>query len=152
MGLAVGCLTDLINFALHPTGMFFPGFTLTQGMTAALPGLFTLHRDPLTWRKLDPEWSPHLNQPGEEERPLGATVWAYLRLLGIFAVTKLITSVLMVSYFSHKVTLGTPLLYEISHRAVVQAWHVPIYTFLSLAVLQGLAQTDLYARLLKARR
>lgn len=154
MGLAVGCLTDIINFSLRPAGMFFPGFTLTQGLTAMLPGLMSLGRDPLTWRPLtakslpDQAPTPVLEAP----EPQRGTLASYLRLLGIFAVTKVLTSVLMVSYFTSKVTLGTPFLYELTQRAIVQAWHVPIYAFLSLAVLRGLSHTDLYGRILRARR
>jgi hypothetical protein len=66
-------------------------------------------------------------------------------------LTKILTSVLLVSVFTSKLA-GTPLAYELTHRAVIQAVHVPIYALLALLVLQGLAQTDLYQRMLKARR
>lgn len=145
-GFAIGCLTDLVNFALHPSGMFFPGFTLTQGLTAMLPGLFTRHRDPLSGKPL---WGD-----GGYALPLiHAHPWlAYLRLLVMFAVTKILTSVLMVSVFTSKIVLGTPLLYELIHRATIQAVHVPIYALLALLVLQGLSQSELYERILRARR
>jgi ECF transporter S component (folate family) len=145
-GFAVGCLTDVINFSLHPTGWFFPGFTLTQGLTAMLPGLLTARIDPLTGRPL-----PAPGEPRPEARQ-GHSVAAYLRLLGIFALTKLLTSVLLVSLFTSRVTRGTPLAYELTKNGLTQAVHVPIYALLALGVLQGLAQTDLYERLLKARR
>ncbi len=145
-GFAIGCLTDLINFALHPSGMFFPGFTLTQGLTAGLPGLLTRRKDPLTGRPL---WGD-----GGYSLPLTSAhpVLAYLRLLLIFAFTKVITSVLLVSLFTSKITLGTPLLLELWHRALIQAVHVPIYAFLALLVIQGLGQNELYERILRARR
>lgn len=154
-GLAVGCLTDLINFALHPSGMFFPGFTLTQGLTAMLPGLATWGRDPLTWQRVEsPRQSTVEREKGERDRSPSpfSPVWAYLRLLGIFAVTKALTSVLMVSYFTSRYVAGTPLEAELISRAAIQAVHVPIYALLALLVLQGLAPTDLYRRILKARR
>lgn len=147
-GFAIGCLTDIINFALHPSGPFFPGFTLTQGLTAMIPGLMTRKIDPLTGLRLDP--APCDDKVSPARAPSRSFV-AYLRLLGIFGVTKLLTSVLMVSFFTSHL-IGTPLEYELTHRAVIQAVHVPIYAFLSLLVLQGLAPTELYRRILKARR
>ncbi len=158
-GFAVGCLTDLINFALHPSGPFFPGFTLTQGLTAMLPGLATWGRDPLTWRRVAPR-ELELTKKGEPLPPsnqLPPLTWwasclAYLRLLLIFGVTKALTSVLLVSYFTSRYVAGTPLEAELISRAAIQAVHVPIYALLALLVLQGLASTDLYTRMLKARR
>ncbi len=145
-GFAIGCLTDLVNFALHPSGMFFPGFTLTQGLTSGLPGLLTRKKDPLTGGAL---WGD-----GGYALPLSAfhPMKAYLRLLLIFGFTKILTSVLLVSLFTSKIVLGTPLLFELWHRALIQAVHVPIYAFLALLVMQGLGQSELYERILRARR
>ena len=120
-GFAVGCLTDLIGFAFRPTGPFFPGFTLTQGLTCMLPGLFTRLRDPFTWREPD----------SEVKIPRGGSVGAYLRIFGIFA--------------------GTPLMYELNTRALAQLTHVPVYALMAFAILQTLSQTELYERILKAR-
>lgn len=148
-GLAIGVLTDGINFALHPSGPFFPGFMLTQGLTAMIPGLMFRFSDPLTGRSLD----------GTNERPSWQRLFVgthpvivYLRLLFAFGLTKLFTSVLLVSYFTSVFILGTPLAYELGHRALIQAFHVPVYAFLAQGVLQGLSTTDLYRRILKARR
>ncbi len=145
-GFAIGCLTDLVNFALHPAGMFFPGFTLTQGLTAMLPGLMTRRRDPMTGKPL---WGD-----GGYALPLMSVhpALSYLRLLAIFAVTKILTSVLLVSIFTSKIVVGTPLVLELAHRAMIQAFHVPVYAFLALMVLRGLAQSELYGRILRARR
>lgn len=149
-GFAIGCLTDIINFALHPSGFFFPGFTLTQGLTAMIPGLMTRGIDPLTGLRLVKE-SP--SEPALEGAlpPRYARWRAIVRLLWIFGLTKVITSVLMVSYFTSNL-VGTPIEYELSHRAMIQLVHVPIYAVLSVLVLEGLAPTDLYRRILKARR
>jgi len=138
---AVGCLTDLIGFAVRPTGPFFPGFTLTQGLTAMIPALFTLKRDPLTWR----------STRSEEQRPVGGTIGSYLRLLGIFAVTQVITSVVMVSFFRWHL-FNMPLDVELVHRALAQAAHVPLYALMALLILQALSQRELFKRLLTARR
>lgn len=155
-GFAIGCLTDLINFALHPSGPFFPGFTLTQGLTAMLPGLVTWGRDPLSWKKAR---SGKAEGPEGWERAEGrsssswwASCAAFLRLLLIFGVTKALTSVLLVSYFTSRFVAGTPLEAELISRAAIQAVHVPVYALLALLVLQGLSPTDLYRRILAARR
>jgi len=138
----LGCLTDLIGFMLRPTGWFFPGFTLTQGLTCLIPALFARGKDPYTWRE----------EKSEDREPRGGSVGAYLRLLLIFAVTQSITSVWMVSFFTAKVVAGTPLVYELTKRSIAQAMHVPVYAFLALAILRALSETDLYKRLLRARR
>jgi ECF transporter S component (folate family) len=141
-GFAVGCLTDLIGFAFRPTGPFFPGFTLTQGMTCMLPGLFTRGKDPFTWR----------DEKSENRVPRGGAIGSYLRLLVIFAITQAITSVLLVSIFRSKLVAGTPLLYELTTRGIAQLTHVPVYAILAFAILKTLSETDLYERLLKARK
>lgn len=145
-GFAVGCLTDLIGFAFRPFGPFFPGFTLTQGLTCMLPGLLTLGRDPFTWL-------PVKRDLGEERSTPEQQSWiSYLRLVSIFGITQLITSVLMVSYFTSQFVIGTPLELELATRALAQATHVPVYAFMALAVLRVLSRTDLYERVLKARK
>lgn len=140
-GFAVGCLTDLIGFAFRPTGPFFPGFTLTQGLTCMLPGLFTKNRDPFTWRT-----------PDEYDKPSrrGAFI-AYFRLLVIFGITQAVTSVWLVSLFRSKFVAGTPLAMELWTRSIAQLTHVPVYAFLAYGILQALAQTELYERILKSR-
>lgn len=150
-GFAVGCLTDIVNFALHPTGPFFPGFTLTQGLTCMLPGLCTVNIDPLTGQRIDALREDRQLVTQKLFSSLGI-ITAYLRILLIFGLAKIITSVALVSFFTSKVVMGTPLAYELLHRALIQAVHVPIYALLALGVLKGLARTDLYFRILRARR
>lgn len=139
---AVGCVTDLIGFVLRPTGPFFPGFTLTQGLTALIPALLVGGRDPITWFE---------TQKGERGELFQTPLWRYLRILGVFAVAQLVTSVLLVSYFRSQLA-GTPIELELAQRSLAQVAHVPVYAFMALAVLNGLAQSDIYPRLLKARR
>ena len=149
---AVGCLTDLIGFMLRPTGPFFPGFTLTQGLTALIPALMLGGRNPPTWLKLGDEKAPSTDQEERKARLRASPVVSYLRLCLIFAITQLITSVFLVSYFRSQFVAGTPMDFELTQRAIAQAAHVPVYTFMALGVLKALAETDLYSRLLKARR
>lgn len=141
-GFAIGCLTDLINFALHPDGPFFPGFILTQALTAMLPGL-------LSWKADLLAASPWISEQ-QTTRP-AHPVKVYLRLLGVFALTKLVT-VPLVAFFSARFVKGTPFDLELKYHAGIQLVHLPIYALLALLVLQSLARTDLYARILKARR
>jgi ECF transporter S component (folate family) len=141
-GFAVGCLTDLIGFAFRPTGPFFPGFTLSQGLTCMLPGLFTRGKDPYTWR----------DEKSEDKTSRGGALGSYLRLFLIFGVTQTVTSVLMVSVFRSKIVAGTPLLYELTTRSFAQATHVPVYALLAFAILKALSTTELYERLIKVRK
>lgn len=108
-----------------------------------LPGLVTRKVEPLSGKDVAAnETFPPSYHPG----------LAYLRLLAIFAGTKLFTSVLMVSVFTSWLVPTIPLRAKLAETLVIQAWHVPVYALLSLLVLQGLAHTDLYRRLLRARR
>lgn len=140
-GFAVGCLADLIGYALHPTGWFFPGFTVTQGLTAMIPGLFSRGKDPLTWRA----------ETSEDPTIIGGPVAAYARLVGIFGVAQLVTSVILVSIFTAKIVQGTPLDFELGRRALAQMIHVPVYAFLAFSVLGSLSQTEMYKRILVSR-
>ena len=144
-GFAIGCLTDILGFAMRPVGMFFPGFTLTQALTGMIPGLLTRGKDPLTGLDVTED-------PLSEPQSAKSSLWAYARLLGVFGVTQSLTSVLMVSFFTSKVVAGTPFAVELGKRALIQAVHVPIYAALALTVVKALAETDLYRRLLKARK
>ena len=74
-GFAVGCIADLLGFMVRPTGPFFPGFTLTQGLTALIPALFARMVDPLTWRRSKTEEKEvgHLRVKLLARQPLEAT-------------------------------------------------------------------------------
>lgn len=144
---AVGCLTDLISFGLRPHGPFFPGFTLTQGLTCLIPALMTMGRDPLTGLKLGVS-----KRSAIPESPKRTGIFSYLRLFGIFGITQLVTSVLLVSLFTSQFILGTPIEFELAHRSFTQIVHVPIYAFLALGILSSLSESELYERLLRARR
>lgn len=140
LGFAAGCLTDLIGYAAHPTGPFFPGFVLTQGLTGAIPGFFSWGRDPYSWKKS--------SAPQSEPLGRGGALASYLRLLLVFGITQGVTSVYLVSLFRSKFVAGTPMAYELTTRAIAQATHVPVYAFLAFSILRVLSTTDLYRRLL----
>ena len=52
VGLAVGGVTDIVSFLLHPTGGFFFGYTLTSMAGSFLYGLF-LYEKKICQRLLD---------------------------------------------------------------------------------------------------
>jgi hypothetical protein len=127
---------------MRPTGIFFPGFTLTQGLTALIPAFIARGKDPYTWRL----------ERNEDKQPKGGEFMSYVRLLVMFGATQLVTSVLLVSIFTSKVVRGTPLEWELGTRALAQLTHVPVYAFLAYAILKALSETELYKRLLLARK
>ncbi len=142
-GFALGCLTDIMVFVLRPPGMFFPGFTLTQGLTAMLPGLLTRGKEPLTG------WSVKEKGLVLDGFSQGK---AFLRLLVIFGITQLITSVLLVYYFTYEYGVLQRLELGVAQRTLNQSIHVPIYAAMAVAVLAELSQTESYLSLLRARR
>ena len=51
MAVPCGVIVDLIGYALHPTGPFFPGYTLTAVLSAMIYALF-LYRAKLTFGRI----------------------------------------------------------------------------------------------------
>lgn len=129
-GAMVGCVSDLLGFMVHPSGPFFPGFTLTQALTGAIPGWLTGFRK-LTDSK---PWS------------------ALLVLFSAILFTQLITSVLMVSVF-RSFLLGLPVQAELAVRLAAQLLHVPIYALAAWWLIWGLERDGkIYSRFWKIRR
>lgn len=50
MGLAAGAVIDLTEFIIHPTGMFFPGYTLNTMLGVFFYGLFLYRQKPTVLR------------------------------------------------------------------------------------------------------
>lgn len=50
-GAVSGGLADLLKYVIHPTGPYFPGFTLSEALTAMIYGWF-LHKDVLTLKRI----------------------------------------------------------------------------------------------------
>lgn len=129
-GAMVGGVGDLLGFLAHPSGAFFPGFTLTSALTGALPGLF-LNRVKLT------EINPWLGR--------------FYLLLAI-GVTQLLTSVLMVSYFT-SFLVGLPFELELARRLPAQVLHVPLYALGAHWLIHGLeAHGGIYTKFWAIRR
>jgi len=47
-GGAVGALTDILSYIVHPTGEFFPGFTLSSALTGIIFALF-MYKKPFSF-------------------------------------------------------------------------------------------------------
>lgn len=46
VGIIQGCLCDIIKYFIHPTGPYFPGFTISEALTGLVYGLL-LYKKPL---------------------------------------------------------------------------------------------------------
>lgn len=129
-GAMVGCVSDLLGFMVHPSGAFFPGYTLTQALTGAIPGWCT------GFRKLT------------ELRPWQALTTLFLAI----SLTQLLTSVLLVSLFRSFLN-GLPFQAEATARLLAQVLHVPIYAVGAWWLVMGLERDGkVYSRFWKIRR
>lgn len=107
----VGALGDLVTYALRPRGPFFPGFTLTSALTAAIPALIVQKR----YRSL---------------------AW----LLGGVVIGQGITKLLLVPFFT-QLAFRVPFQITLIKDAYQQLFHVPLYTlglWMVLARLESL--------------
>ena len=104
-GAIVGALGDLLHYALHPRGAYFPGFALTGAITGALPALLV----------------------GRRPRTL-------LRLFLAIGVVQLFTKLLIVptilDYF-----FGRPWQLQVPISALEQVFHIPLYAYAVYLVL-----------------
>lgn len=103
-GATVGALGDVLHYALHPRGAYFPGFALTGALTGALPVLLLGRRRPTFWR-----------------------------LFACIGVTQLLTKLLLVPLFLD-VFFGRPWQVQVPVAALEQAIHVPLYAYAVLAI------------------
>lgn len=99
LGGGVGIVTDIIGYLMYPNGPMFPGFTVSQGLTGAIPGFFYRRRAPKVYE-------------------------IFLIILLTQGVTSLGMVPAMLSWLK-----GTPYLFELGKALSVQALHIPIYTF-----------------------
>lgn len=113
-GAMVGAVSDILGYLLYPAGPFFPGFTLTQALTGALPAAIFGRRQVsrLGWKALP---------------------WLLLAI----GIGQLVTSVLMVSGFLY-LLYELPFWAQATYRGLVQAVHVPLYVWLAWKVLDSL--------------
>ena len=104
-GALVGGLGDLLTYALHPKGPFFPGFTLTSALTGCLPALFLGSRNRTLFN-------------------LGLSI----------AGGQVITKLLLVPCFLQYV-YGLPALAWALRAAGEQAVHIPLYAYAACVIL-----------------
>lgn len=120
-GFWVGAISDILGWVVFPSGPYFPGFTLTQGLTGYLPAKL-LGTQPRSW-------------------------W---RLLGAIAAGQLLTKFFLVPLFQHMLFQPTPnwftTWYYISLASLpAQAFHIPLYTWLIACSLRCLPPSILGA-------
>jgi ECF transporter S component (folate family) len=51
VGALVGGLSDIFGYLVHPTGPFFPGFTISSAVQGLIFGLILYNR-PITWKRV----------------------------------------------------------------------------------------------------
>lgn len=99
-GFACGALADLVGFFMNPVGAYFPGFTLSAGLVGLIVPLI------LGKRRL---------------------ISSYGRLLSAVAVSQLITSLLLDTYWL-TIILGKTAGALLPFRALNQAIYIPVAT------------------------
>ncbi len=113
-GFWVGVVSDLLEFLVVPKSkMYFPGFTLTQGLTAALPAL-VVGRGPASFSRF---------------------------LVGIAAgqgLTKLVLVPVFLLILAPVPNLLAAWGTLVATAFLVQAVHVPFYAWISVAVVRAL--------------
>lgn len=119
VGFWVGAISDILGWVIFPSGPYFPGFTLTQGLTGYLPAKL-LGRQPRSW-------------------------W---RLFGVIAASQLLTKFFMVPLFQHLLFQPTPNWFTtwryISWASLpAQIFHIPLYTWLVACSLRCLPSSYL---------
>ncbi len=107
-GALVGGVSDLLGYALHGSGPYHPGFTVTQALTGFLPPLLLGRRRP-----------------------------TLARLLVVLAVTQGLTKGFLVpALLAH--AFGAPFRAVQVQMLLEQALHVPLYAWAAVALLRAL--------------
>lgn len=127
-GFLVGAVSDVLCFLIGPPSLpFFPGFTLTQGLTGALPPLLFGLMQSLRPRA----------ERGSLEGP-----WVLPQLIVAVTVTKLICSVVLVSYFRSLLSGKQTFLVFAGPALLVCLIHSPLYAWLSLPLMRSLRRVQ----------
>ena len=99
-GFIVGAFSDVLGFIFRPTGPFMPHFTLSAGLTGAIPGLVLYF-----FKKTE------------------LSFWHYLVAI---AAGQTVTSILMVPYFLN-LLFGLPFKVKFYEAIITQLQHIPLY-------------------------
>lgn len=114
-GFWVGAVSDVLECLLIPRGrMYFPGFTLTQALTGAIPALLLRNSPPSYWRYL-----------------LAIAVGQGLTKFILVPVFLLAIAPVPSFWSGYQVLVAEAML--------AQALHVPVYAWICLAVMRHLA-------------
>lgn len=113
-GFWCGAVADVLSYVVHPMGMFFPGYTLTSALTAALP--IALYR---------------AGTPHDQPLPLSAG-----RLVCAILISQELTK-LLVALFTSKL-FGLPFQALAAKSALEQLLHAPLYAYGVFLVLRRL--------------
>ena len=114
-GFWVGAVSDVLECLLFPRGqMFFPGFTLTQALTGAIPALLVRHSAPNFWRYL------------------GAIAAGQ-------GLTKLVLVPLFILCISNVPDIKPAYEALLLQALITQAIHIPIYAWISVLAMRHLA-------------
>ncbi|MGM9991603.1 MAG: folate family ECF transporter S component [Candidatus Bruticola sp.] len=114
-GFWVGAISDILGWVIFPSGPYFPGFTITQGLTGYIPAKL-LNKHNISW----------------------------LRMLAAVATGQIITKFFMVPIFQHMLFQPTESWLHTWHliswaSLPAQLFHIPVYTWLIIWSLRYLA-------------
>ena len=113
-GFWVGAISDVLGFLILPhSSIFFPGFTLTQGLTGAIPALIVGRSTPKFWRYL---WAIAVGQS------LTKFIMVPLFLLIVVPIQPIWTA--------YKVLL--------SQALITQIIHIPLYSWILWVIMRHL--------------
>ncbi len=114
-GFWVGVVSDILECLMFPRGsMYFPGFTLTQALTGALPALVVGKHEPSFWRYL-----------------MGIAVGQALTKFLLVPIFLLFIAPVPDWVLAYKVLLVKAL--------ITQSVHIPLYAWLCWLVMRHLA-------------
>lgn len=108
-GALCGAISDILGYFINPMGPYIPAFTIISAIRGILPSLMTLSREKLSFRDY---------------------------LIGV-GVTQVLTSMFLVPLTLHFI-LELPLKPVLIPAIISQAFLIPIYSFLSMEIINVL--------------
>lgn len=141
-GFWCGALSDILAFMLKPGGPYIPFFTITSGITGALPVLIYQHLA----RKPEGESSGGIGSRSRQSETIRLSPWLLLLSIGLGQAG---TKVLLVTAL-RAVLFGLPAKVLALRALLEQAVHVPLYSYavwvvLRRVVLRGRPESPLSA-------
>jgi len=105
-GALCGAVSDIVGYIINPMGPYVPAFTIISAIRGVLPGLLTIKNEKLTFKDY----------------------------LFAIAITQALTSMLLVP-LSLNILLELPLKPVLIPAIISQAFLIPIYSFLSMEIV-----------------